>query len=484
VRPANRSLPEILAPRAAVRQLLESLASTGGPARVVARGRLGSGRRTLLAAVAAAANRRLGMVDFQLLAASSRIDQLRSLLRECHLSGMLPCIDGLPGARALEDVERDRLAELLRSHPGPLAFRMPLETSPPLDPGYLAIDLPPLGDAARLRLWRRAIETHRLAVNDVEALAARFRVGPGVVEHVVNEVARTAPGDRGERDQTGAVVAALRQHVEVRLSSVAERIPRLPTWSSVILSEEVADRLRELVARARHRRIVFDEWGYDRQASSGRGLTALFQGPPGTGKTLAAGLLARELGLELYRIDLSRIVSKWIGETEQNLATAFDAAEDGQAVILFDEADSLFARRTEVKTSVDRYANLEVNYLLSRLDSFGGIAILTTNLSGSIDRAFKRRLSMRLHFPFPDEEMRAKLWRVHLPPEAPIGDELDFSDLASRYRVSGGYIRNAALRAAFLAAADGSALTIEHFERAIRLEYIEVGKLTDAGVLE
>jgi SpoVK/Ycf46/Vps4 family AAA+-type ATPase len=163
---------------------------------------------------------------------------------------------------------------------------------------------------------------------------------------------------------------------------------------------------------------VFEAWGFDRVMSTSRGVTALFQGGPGTGKTLVASAIANELGMDLYRVDLSRVMSKWIGETEQNLAKLFDVAEDGNAIILFDEADSLFAKRTEVRSSVDRYANLEVNYLLQRLDSFEGIAILTTNFASSIDTAFKRRLSLRLTFPFPDEDQRERLWRAHLPPEA------------------------------------------------------------------
>jgi SpoVK/Ycf46/Vps4 family AAA+-type ATPase len=261
-------------------------------------------------------------------------------------------------------------------------------------------------------------------------------------------------------------------------------VTRLAGWADLILPEDVLDSLLELVSRVRRRRQVFETWGYDRKVTSARGVTALFQGGPGTGKTLAAGVIARELGLDLYRIDVSRTVSKWVGETEKNLAAVFDAAEDGQAVLLFDEADSLFAKRTEVKSSVDRYANLEVNYLLQRLDSFEGIAILTTNLSSSIDPAFKRRLGMRLTFPFPDEEMRDRMWRAHLPPEVPRTGELDFTELAHRFRLSGGYIRNAALRAAFLAAEEGVGLSQQHLERAIRLEFREVGKLSETGALE
>jgi SpoVK/Ycf46/Vps4 family AAA+-type ATPase len=177
-------------------------------------------------------------------------------------------------------------------------------------------------------------------------------------------------------------------------------------------------------------------------------------------------------------------MSKWIGETEQNLAKVFDSAEEGQALILFDEADSLFGKRTEVRTSVDRYANLETNYLLQRLDTFEGVAVLTTNFGTAIDAAFKRRLSCRLTFPFPDEEARERLWRVHLPEQLPLAGKLDLADLARRYKMSGGYIRNAALRAAFLAAEEQAPLSQDHLERAVRAEFREGGKLAESGFLE
>jgi SpoVK/Ycf46/Vps4 family AAA+-type ATPase len=220
-----------------------------------------------------------------------------------------------------------------------------------------------------------------------------------------------------------------------------------------------------------------------RTMSTSRGLTALFQGQPGTGKTLVAGVIARELGLDLYQVDLSKVMSKWIGETERNLSTIFDAAEDGQVVLLFDEADSLFAKRTEVRSSNDRYANLEVNYLLQRLDAFAGIAILTTNSGNTIDQAFKRRLSFRLSFPFPDEETREQLWRAHLPPELPVNGPLALDALARKYQLSGGYIRNACLRAAFLAAQDETSLHQRHLERAVALEFAELGKLSNSGAI-
>ena len=222
----------------------------------------------------------------------------------------------------------------------------------------------------------------------------------------------------------------------------------------------------------------------DEVVSSARGVTALFQGAPGTGKTLVAGAIARELGYELYRIDLSQVMSKWLGETEKNLAAVFAAAEEGECVLLFDEADSLFTRRTEVRSSNDRYANLEVNYLLQRLDEFEGIAILTTNFGTAIDPAFKRRMSVRLTFPFPDEEARLELWRAHLAPGLPTSGDLALPGLARRFQLSGGYIRNAVLRAAHLAADEERPVTADTLIRAVRLELAEMGKLADSGPVE
>jgi SpoVK/Ycf46/Vps4 family AAA+-type ATPase len=251
-----------------------------------------------------------------------------------------------------------------------------------------------------------------------------------------------------------------------------------------VLPDDITATLHELIARVQLRSLVLDGWGLERVATTGRGVTALLQGGPGTGKTMVAGVIAKALGFDLYRVDLSQIASKWLGETEKNLAAVFDAAEEGECVLLFDEADSLFGKRTEVKSSNDRYANLEVNYLLQRLDSFSGIAILTTNFGASIDPAFRRRLSLHLQFPLPDEDLRERLWRVHLPSTAPVAGDLGLAALAAEFQLSGGNIRNAAVRAAYLAAASGTPITAAHLRRAVDLEYRDRGKLAPGGALE
>jgi AAA+ superfamily predicted ATPase len=484
---AERPLEELALPPALARECVDSLREPprdGRPVRLVVAGRRGSGRTSLIAALAARAELPITLIDAERLAKNSLIEQLRAELSRAALRGTLPVVSGLEFVQTEDDQQEDRVRDVLVSHPGPLAVRSSREQRPPLNPGYLMFTIPPLGEAERLEFWQRALARRGLAAERPEALASRFRFGAGTIETVIDSVvSRLDPVLRGT-DMSDQLEATARQHIDSRLGAVAQRIDRLAGWEQVALPDDILDSVREFIGRLRHRRTVYDTWGFDRKLSTARGLTALFYGPPGTGKTMVAGLIARELGLELYRVDLARITSKWIGETEKNLAEIFDAAEDGQAIILFDEADSLFAKRTEVKSSVDRYANLEVNYLLQRFDTFEGVAVLTTNFEGAIDRAFKRRLSLRLAFPFPDAEMRVRLWAAHVPPEVPNAGDFDFEYLAKRYPMSGGYIRNCVVRAAFLAASEGAALSQEHLARVIELEYRESGKLSKTSRLE
>jgi SpoVK/Ycf46/Vps4 family AAA+-type ATPase len=209
----------------------------------------------------------------------------------------------------------------------------------------------------------------------------------------------------------------------------------------------------------------------------------LFSGEPGTGKSMVAGLMARELGLDLYVVDLARVMSKWLGETEKNLARAFDAAEAGHVLLLFDEADSILGKRSDVNSSNDRHANLETNFVLARLEQFQGIAFFTTNLASSIDPAIARRMSANVTFPFPDVDMRAELWRRMIPKEAPVAGTLDFHELAKKYELSGGFIRNIVLRAAYTAIREGVGIGMSHLERAAHAEYTDRGSLVVGGRL-
>jgi SpoVK/Ycf46/Vps4 family AAA+-type ATPase len=273
------------------------------------------------------------------------------------------------------------------------------------------------------------------------------------------------------------VHAGLRGAMEEKLSALGTRVTWSQRFDELVLPADLLDGLREFVARVKHRRQVYEHWGFAKKLAKGLGLSALLSGPPGTGKTMVAGVIAGQLGLDLYQIDVSRLMSKYIGETEKNLAKVFDAAETGHAILLFDEADSLFAQRGEVRSSVDRYANLEVNYLLQRMEHFSGISILTTNLAGSIDPAFRRRLSFSLEFPMPERDEREQLWRRHLPSAAILEGKIDYRLLADRFEMAGGHIRNAVLRAAFLAADEGRGIGHRHLQRAAELEYQSMGKI-------
>jgi adenylate kinase family enzyme len=498
LREAERPLEALWIPDAVKRELALALATPprdGTPVRVILRGRRGSGRRTLAAALAARIGRPIADIDCTYLPRPgwALAEELQTILCRAVIGGAVPCVSGLDvlGADDAEGLAHVRAT--LRAHPAPVLVRASPELVPPMDAGYIEHTLPPLDETMRLAFWSEALERHGLRAGDVAVLAARFRVGPGSIESAARSVAgQRAIQPPGESpgalaagdDATAALDTALRQHIESRMGTNATRITRMAEWSQVTLPDDLRESVLELIARVRQRRTVYERWGFDRRIQSARGLSALFYGPPGVGKTMVAGLIARELGLDLYRVDLAAITSKWIGETEKNLAEVFEAGEDGQVVILFDEADSLFAKRTEVQSSVDRHANQQVNYLLQRLDTFEGVAILTTNREGAIDKAFKRRMTMRLAFPFPDEDMRERLWAAHIPADIPRSGALDLAALARRYPLSGGYIRNCALRAAFLAAAEGAPLTQVHLVRAVELEYHEMGKLAPGGRLE
>ena len=337
------------------------------------------------------------------------------------------------------------------------------------------------GAADRRKMWRRAVADTglRAAPRDLTAVSDRFRLSPGQIR----DAALTASGAARLRDPGHApritaaeLFAAARRESGSDLGSFAHRVPLVHGWNDLVVPADVLRQLRELTARVERRARVLDAWGFGAKLSSGKGISALFAGPPGTGKTMAAGVIAADLGLDLFAIDLSTVVSKYIGETEKNLSRVFAAAADSDAILFFDEADALFGKRSEVRDAHDRYANIEIAYLLQRMEQYDGLAVLATNLRHHLDEAFTRRLQVVVDFPFPDVAERLRIWRACLPPQAPLAPDVDLQALA-RHRLAGGNIRNVVLGAAYLAAAQRVPIGAAHFAKATRREHQKMGKV-------
>jgi AAA+ superfamily predicted ATPase len=314
------------------------------------------------------------------------------------------------------------------------------------------------------RLWSLALGPAAAGANgELDRVSAQFRFSARTISETAAALVAAPEGSAKE-----SLWSTCRSLAPARLDELAQRIEPSAGWDDLILPDAQKRSLQLIAAHVRHRLKVYDDWGFAEKSPRGQGISVLFAGESGTGKTMAGEVLARELGLDLYRIDLSAVVSKYIGETEKNLRRVFDAAEDSGSILLFDEADALFGKRSEVKDSHDRYANIEVSYLLQSMEAYRGLAVLTTNRYAALDSAFHRRLRFVVQFPFPDAEQRAAIWRGVFPAAVPLG-RIDFDKL-SRLNVSGGNIRNIALNAAFFAAEAESELSMAHLLRAARSE--------------
>jgi hypothetical protein len=309
-------------------------------------------------------------------------------------------------------------------------------------------------------------------------VAGKFRLSTTQISRAT-EIAHVEAQAQG-RDVPDAEDLALgaRQASSSRLGELAIRLAPTYTWDDLVLAEPQLKLLHSISAYLRHRDRVLSEWGYEKTVARSQGLKVLFAGESGTGKTMAAQVLGHDLGLDLFRVDLATVVSKWIGETEKNLDRIFDAAAGSNAILFFDEADALFGKRTEVSDSHDRYANVEVSYLLQKMEGYEGAVILATNFKQNLDAAFQRRLDFVIDFPFPEPDDRKRIWRLVLPPEAPVADDVDLDFLASQFKLSGGAIRNCSLAAAFDAADAGEPIGMPHLIRAVALEYGKQGRLT------
>lgn len=437
--------------------------------RIVIRGRDGTGRRALCADAARSIGRGVRMLDASRLAGQTpeQMDErLAALGRACVLHRECPVVhraDALvattEGQRALRELARLAAPVFIVLEKGRLADAREVELAMP-------------DGAARLALWRRSAPLVPEAI--LEYAASQFKLTPA-------QIAQASAKLDGQSLEH--VIDAARTSCVHHLEALARRVPGRPTFEQLVVPAHVERQLRELVAACRHRHRVLHEWGFASRLSYGLGTYALFAGPSGTGKTFAASIIATSLGLPLFQVDLASVVSKYIGETERNLDRVFDEAEAASAMLVFDEADALFGARSEVTDARDRYANMEVAYLLQRMESYEGVVILTSNLRKNLDDAFARRIAHVIEFPFPDSTMRERLWRTTLPPEAPVEDELDLGRFARRFELSGGNIKNVLVAAAWLAAEEGTAIGSRHVLHATSRELQKLGRLSERALM-
>ncbi|MBX6771387.1 MAG: ATP-binding protein [Chloroflexi bacterium] len=483
------SLPSDLA-TGLVRMLTDQQTTADRGPIIYLHGSTGVARRDTARYASGRTGRPLLAVDLDTLLIAPRPAHLLGLAaREALLQKAILCLDRfdlLLGEEADITSLRHACREILAGRPGPTFLTGDARWEPAAWlPGIqgLRVEVPLLPPSGRIALWRHHLDG-RLDPSEVADLATRFRLDSDTIRAVA-AAAHLRARWRGSDDITLAdIQTAARAIAAPPLEGLARRIEPRYNWSDIVLPADGIAQLREICARARFQGTVLDQWGFGRKHARRSGLTALFAGQPGTGKTMAAEVVAGELGYDLYRVDLSAVVSKYIGETEKNLERIFRAADHGDAVLLFDEADALFGKRSEVRDAHDRYANVEIAYLLQRLETYDGVAILTTNLRGNLDEAFVRRLDFVLEFPMPEEAERLAIWHLALPPEAPLAPDVDLPFLARKFRLAGGHIRNIALGAAFLAASANEPIGMRHLVRATRREYQKLGKLVGEGDFE
>ena len=419
-------------------------------------------------------------------------DLVRLWGREVCLSGfgvLLVERDGQPAAAEENRGQARAVNGLIERLPGPLAL-CERERTRIAHRLVAPFDVAPLPTAEQHRLWREALaraaagrfaEPADAAVQAAsDLITGQFSMSRPVIEAIAGEAVTQAARVAKSPTATGDIAWDLcRVRARTKLDALAQRINSRLEWDDLILPDAELATLRTIAAQLRQRATVYERWGFAAKSARGLGITALFSGPSGTGKTMAAEVLAAALRLDLYRIDLASVVSKYIGETEKNLRQVFDAAEQSGTILLFDEADALFGKRSEVKDSHDRYANIEVSYLLQRMEAYRGLAILTSNMRAALDPAFLRRLRFCVQFPFPDATQRERIWRNTFPATTPTA-ELDFARLA-QLRIAGGNIRSIALNAAFLAADAGEPVRMSHLLVAARSEYAKLERQLTAA---
>ncbi len=463
------------------------------------RGQPGTGRRTLARHFCRREGRPLLLADLSALfqQGMSWEEILLHVCREAAIRGAALAIEGFELLLSREEVLSDgEQTTVKKTAASTLHIRMLLEraaricdrlfllSAAPWQPEIscapwrrveLALDVP--DTAGRLRLWRHYLAEVSLDPSvDLETLAIKFALTPGQIAAAAGEAVGLARWEGAETMDEGLLHRACRAQLSHSLGQKASRVNAAYTWEDLILPPEQKRRLKNACAQVEYRHRVYDQWGFGKKVAYGRGLSMLFTGPPGTGKTMAAQVIANRLGLELYKVDLSGVMSKYVGETEKQLGAVFDEVKKSQSILFFDEADALFGKRSETKDSHDRYANVQTSYLLQKMEEYDGIVILASNFLQNFDEAFKRRIKFIIDFTLPDRDRREKIWRSVLPTDLPRSEDIDFDFLARSFELSGSSIKNIAVSAAFLAAEEGVPMGMVHLLLATQAEQNKTGK--------
>jgi SpoVK/Ycf46/Vps4 family AAA+-type ATPase len=343
---------------------------------------------------------------------------------------------------------------------------------------FVQVEFPIPSYPLRKRLWKSKLSDVGLKIPsaDLTSVSSRFRLTGGQVRDIISTM-KTNRHNSTHSIDIEDLEEACRNYSRHKLVDLAVKVIPRRTWDDLILPKDQMDTLQEICNTVKHRFVVLDQWGFANKLVLSEGVNVLFAGPSGTGKTMATEIVANELGLDMFKIDLSGLVSKYIGETEKNLARIFSAAETSNAILFFDEADALFGKRSEVKDAHDRYANIEISYLLQKMEEYQGITILATNLRKNMDQAFVRRMAFTVHFPFPEEGDRLRIWKSIWPSETPRAKDLDLAFMARQFKLAGGNIRNIVVAAAYLAAEDGQMIDMEHLIQATKRELQKIGKV-------
>ena len=440
---------------------------------IVLEGKSGSGRRQLVRKVMAERKESILFADYETMTqAQQSRERIEALFLEGILRDCAVCIYGCYDSEAMKDILR-------KGRHKPLLLTTDQTYGKQLSSKYrvfrLTMSQPAVQD--KIAFWTHFLTARGIEGIDPAELSNKYLLNAGEIDRILDYACTLAASFGREQVQEQDILMAIRKKNSTALGTFAELLQMKAGWDDLIVEAQVRTQLQYICNRIIYKNVVGSEWGFARKAAYGKGTCALFYGPPGTGKTMAAQVLANELGLDLYRIDISQMISKYIGETQKNISELFDRAKDSNALLFFDEADAFFAKRTEVSDSNDRNANAEVAHLLQRLEGYEGISILATNLNENIDNAFKRRINYMVHFQLPDKETRRIFWNRMIPAEAPMDAGLDLEYFADHFEISGSEIKECVFHAAYMAASEGLPIENRHIIEALKLCMGKYGKI-------